>query len=176
MTMGYFRRDDLPFYYALADAFTICDAYHCSIFGPTNPNRLFLFSGTSGLAAGDDSPIVTTNPPEEHNETADPAKDLPGFKGLTWTTYAERLQAGGVSWKVYQEYDNYGDNGLAYFANFRGVGAESPLYRHGRAWSPGSTAENAKASEGEHLIAQFAGDVAADRLPQVSWIVTAYTA
>ncbi|BBB61716.1 hypothetical protein UNDKW_3443 [Undibacterium sp. KW1] len=28
-TMGYFDRGDLPFYYALADAFTICDAYHC---------------------------------------------------------------------------------------------------------------------------------------------------
>ena len=50
MTMGYFTRDDLPFYYALADAFTICDAYHCSIFGPTSPNRMFLFTGTSGLA------------------------------------------------------------------------------------------------------------------------------
>ncbi len=51
LTMGHFTRADLPFYYALADAFTICDAYHCSIFAPTNPNRLFLFSGTSGLAA-----------------------------------------------------------------------------------------------------------------------------
>ena len=40
MTMGHFTRGDIPFYHALADAFTICDAYHCSIFGPTNPNRL----------------------------------------------------------------------------------------------------------------------------------------
>ena len=44
LTMGYFTRDDIPFYHALADAFTICDAYHCSVFGPTNPNRLFLFT------------------------------------------------------------------------------------------------------------------------------------
>ena len=49
--MGHFTRADLPFYYALADAFTICDAYHCSIFGPTNPNRLYLFTGTSGLTS-----------------------------------------------------------------------------------------------------------------------------
>jgi len=174
LTMGYFTRADIPFYYALADAFTVCDAYHCSIFSQTNPNRLYLFSGTSGLAAGDDSKIVVANPPEETNETADPAKDGPRFKGLTWPTYAERLQAAGVSWRVYQEYDNYGDNGLAYFANFRGIGPDSVLYQRGRAWVPGANAANAKTSKGEHLVAAFAGDVAADRLPQVSWIVPSY--
>ena len=174
LTMGYFTRADLPFYYALADAFTICDAYHCSIFGPTNPNRLFLFSGTSGLAAGDNSRIVITNPPEETNNNSNPAEDSPRFKGLTWPTYAERLQAAGVSWKVYQEYENYGDNGLAYFGNFRGIGPDSVLYQRGRAWSPGSTKANAKDSDGDHLIAEFRKDVAADRLPQVSWIVTNY--
>ena len=40
-TMGYFRRQDIPFHYALAEAFTICDAYHCSVMGPTWPNRLY---------------------------------------------------------------------------------------------------------------------------------------
>ena len=35
-----------PFYYALADAFTICDAYHCSVLGPTDPNRVMALSGT----------------------------------------------------------------------------------------------------------------------------------
>jgi len=174
LTMGYFTRADMPFYYALADAFTVCDAYYSSIFGPTNPNRLFLFSGTSGLAAGDDSKIVIANPPEEKNETADPLKDSPEFKGLTWPTYAERLQAAGVSWRVYQEHDNYGDNGLSYFVNFRGVGPESELYKRARAWSPGSSAETDKTSNGEHLVADFAADVAADRLPQVSWIVASY--
>ena len=174
LTMGYFTRADIPFYYALADAFTICDAYHCSIFGPTNPNRLYLFSGTSGLAAGDESEIVIKNPPEEKNGTADPLKDSPEFKGLTWPTYAERLQKAGVSWRVYQEHDNYGDNGLSYFVNFRGIGPDSELYKRGRAWSPGSNAETDKTSNGEHLVADFAADVAADRLPQVSWIVASY--
>ncbi len=65
MTMGYFSRADLPFYYALADAFTICDAYHCSIFGPTNPNRMFLFTGTNGLAIGNDGPQAIENPGDE---------------------------------------------------------------------------------------------------------------
>ncbi|MFF1872691.1 alkaline phosphatase family protein, partial [Kitasatospora herbaricolor] len=39
-TMGYFTRTDIPYQYALADAFTLCDAYFCSLAGPTDPNRL----------------------------------------------------------------------------------------------------------------------------------------
>jgi phospholipase C len=174
LTMGYFTRRDIPFYYALADAFTICDAYHCSIFGPTNPNRMFLFTGTSGLAAGDAGPQVVANPSEEPNETADPMNDADCFCGYKWPTYAERLQAAGVSWRVYQEYDNYGDNALAYFANFRGLDRTDPLYERGRAWAEGSNADNAKSSNGEHLVAAFARDVAADSLPQVSWIIAPY--
>ena len=46
LTMGYYTRADLPYYYALADAFTICDGYHCSVMGPTHPNRLMSLSGT----------------------------------------------------------------------------------------------------------------------------------
>ena len=173
LTMGYHTRADLPFYYALADAFTVCDAYHCSIFSQTNPNRLYLFTGHAGLSTGDDSDIVIKNPPDEPNTSADPANDGPKFKGLTWPTYAERLQAAGVSWRVYQEYDNFGDNGLAYFRSFRGLSPDAPLYQRGRAWVPGANAANAKTSQGEHLVAAFAADVAADRLPEVSWIVPA---
>ena len=173
MTMGYFTRADIPFYHALADAFTVCDGYHASIFGPTVPNRLFLFTGTSGLAAGNDSKVVIDNP-EELNERADPARDNPKFKGLEWPTYAERLQAAGVSWKLYQEYDNFGDNALAFFANYRDIGPDSPLYQRGRAWSPGSGPTNYKASRGEYLVDQFAADVKAGTLPQVSWIVAPY--
>src|SRR5262249_31070707 len=80
MTMGYFTRADLPFYYALADAFTICDAYHCSMFGPTNPNRMFLFTGTNGLAVGNDGLQAIENPPDETNETADPRNDATAFQ------------------------------------------------------------------------------------------------
>jgi phospholipase C len=174
LTMGYFTRADLPFYYALADAFTVCDAYHCSIFGPTNPNRMFLFTGTNGLSVGENGPNAVRNPPEEPSEAADMAHDNPAFAGFGWTSYAERLQAAGVSWKVYQEYDNYGDNPLAFCRAFRGVGRGSPLYQRARDWVAGSTAENAKASRGEHLVAAFRSDIAAGILPQVSWLVAPY--
>lgn len=174
MTMGYFTRDDLPFYYALADAFTICDAYYCSIFGPTSPNRNFLFTGTSGLSAGYDGPLVVRNALLELNFSSDPSNDHAMFSPLTWRTYAERLQAAGVSWKVYQEYDNYGDNSLAYFAAFRGEHADAALMQRGRSWAEGSTKENAHDSRGEHLVAALAKDVREGTLPQVSWIVAPY--
>ena len=45
-TMGYYKRDDIPFHFALAEAFTVCDAYHCSVLGPTWPNRLYPGAGT----------------------------------------------------------------------------------------------------------------------------------
>jgi phospholipase C len=172
MTMGYFTRADLPFYYALADAFTVCDACHCSIFGPTSPNRMFLFTGTSGV--GQAGPLAVMNPPQELNETADPAHDNPKFEGFGWTSYAERLHAAGISWKVYQEYDNYGDNALAYCKAFRGAGRDPELMRRGRGCAPGSNAANSKTSRGEHLVAHFRDDIARGRLPQVSWIVPSY--
>ncbi|MET0272627.1 MAG: phospholipase C, phosphocholine-specific [Phenylobacterium sp.] len=174
LTMGYFTRADLPFYYALADAFTVCDGYHCSLWGPTSPNRLFLFSGTSGLSAGDESDTVVNNSRVELSERADPKLDAKAFPGFAWPTYAERLEQAGVSWRVYQEFDNYGDNSLAYFRNFRGIGPGDPLFDKGRAWAPGSNAANARQSKGEHLVAQFSEDVAAGRLPQVSWLVAPY--
>jgi phospholipase C len=169
MTMGYFDRGDLAFYHGLADAFTICDAYHCSIFGPTNPNRLFLFSGTNGLAVGEDGLQAVVNPADEVNETADQANDSKTFQPFRWTTYAERLSAAGIDWRVYQEHDNYGDNALAYFARFRGLDPASDDYQRARHWPAAST--GVKGSDGSFLVEHFAADVAAGKLPQVSWIV-----
>jgi phospholipase C len=89
MTMGYYTREDLPFYYALADAFTLADAYHCSILGPTHPNRLMANSGTIDPAGTRGGPVVATNPtPDE-------------IWNCTWSTIQEVLQDAGVPWKVY---------------------------------------------------------------------------
>jgi len=141
-TMAYYARSDLAFYYALADAFTVCDAYHCSVLGPTNPNRLYLWSGTidpSGIGGG---PVI------DNDES----------KARTWTTYPERLEAAGVSWKVYQEADNYDDNALAWFEQYRNAKPGNALHDRGMA-----TVGN--------LVEAFRADVQANRLPKVSWIV-----
>ena len=170
LTMGYFTRSDIPFYHALADAFTIGDGYYASIHGPTNPNRMFLFTGTSGLSVGDAGRQAVENV-DDGNWTGDMTRDKPGFVAAGWTTYAERLQASGISWHLYQEFDNFGDNSLAYFKSFRGLAPGHELAKRGRAVVAGSTPENAAASSAQHLVDAFAADVAANRLPQVSWIV-----
>jgi phospholipase C len=111
MTMGYHTRGDIPFYYALADAFTICDGYHCSVLGPTHPNRFFLMTATidpDGRAGG-------------------PALDNSG-RHYRWETYPERLQRAGISWRIYHDEDDYFCNVCRYFDQYQAAAPGSPLY------------------------------------------------
>ncbi|MDF0488908.1 phospholipase C, phosphocholine-specific [Sphingomonas sp. H39-1-10] len=173
LTMAHLTRADIPYYYALADAFTICDAYHCSLQGPTGPNRLYHFTGTSGLSVGQEGEYCVTNGGSDPNPGADMAKD-DATEGLPWRTYAGRLEEAGISWRVYQELANYSDNPLGYFKEFRKLDPTSSRYRRGRAyvdWIDGIAPADPEKTQARHLIAAFAADVAADRLPQVSWIV-----
>jgi phospholipase C len=143
-TMGYYKRSDLGFYYALADAFTICDAYHCSVIGPTDPNRLMSMTGTIDPAGRRGGPQLFTS--------TDPAFRQNKF---SWTTMPERLQAKGISWKVYTQFSQGGnlDNVLTYFKQYtptapitqRGI---KPVYPD-----------------------DFLADLAAGRLPKVSWLL-----
>lgn len=151
--MGYYTRADLPLMYALADAYTVCDAYHCSFQGGTNTNRLFLWTGTN-------DPRAAAGGPALYNDLDTlTAKD--GVPAYRWTTYAQRLQAAGVSWQVYQDMaDNFEDNPLVGFDAFRKAAAaadpQDPLVR--RALST-------------RTLEQLRDDVALQRLPQVCWIV-----
>ena len=142
-TMGYFGRADIPFHWALAEAFTICDNYYCSVFGPTNPNRLYMWTGMIDPAGTGGGPVID---------------DTPAFNNviLSWTTYPERLQRAGISWQVYQEEDNFDDNALAWFTQYAHLPASSPLYQRGIAARPAGT---------------FEQDARYDRLPQVSWLI-----
>jgi phospholipase C len=182
-SMGYLTRQDIPFYYALADAFSIGDAYHASLFGPTNPNRMFLFSGTNGLSVDRDGVHALDNV-DDLNYTAPMARDAAGWVSpYTWTTYAERLGAHGVSWKVYQEYDNYGCNALAYFPQFRKLDLDDPAqrerYRRARAYA-GETPLldaaglplNTNPPDAQALVDRIARDAQDGALPAVSWIVS----
>ncbi|WP_027343871.1 phosphocholine-specific phospholipase C [Hamadaea tsunoensis] len=151
-TLGFMNRTDNPFYYGLADAYTVCDAYHCSILSATGPNRTYLWSGS-------------IDPAGTHGG---PANDGGDESGLTYQTYAESLQNAGVSWKVYQNAnDNYGDNGLAYFTQFVDAPAGTPLHDRGMASVPAVTGS----TDGD-IIAALRSDVVAGTLPRVSWIVT----
>ncbi len=139
--MGYYTRADIPFQFALAESFTLCDAWHCSVFGPTWPNRMYLMTGMIDPEGSGGGPILKNVVP-------------PG--GYAWTTYPERLQAAGVSWKVYEQQDSYGCNMLPNFKIFQQAAKGSGLYSRGMLVSP----------EG-----QFEYDARHDKLPAVSWII-----
>ncbi len=90
LTMGYYNREDIPFYYALADAFTICDHHFCSSLTGTSPNRCFFWTGKIK---------------EEQTEAAKPHLsngDIDGAARISWNTFPERLSAHHVDWKIYQ--------------------------------------------------------------------------
>jgi len=145
MTMGYLAPPDLAFYHALADAFTICDGYHCSVLGPTDPNRLMLMSNSVGIGQTN-GPLL---------DTLVQTRPQP-FGSFNFTTMPEALQDAGVTWKV------YGDPSsqllfsvLPYFEQY--VNGDNP-----------DLSTNAFAYQ---YPAGFASDVAAGTLPQVSWLL-----
>ncbi len=169
-TMAHLNRSDIPFHYALADAFTICDAYHCSFLGATDPNRYHMWTGWVGNDGSGGGPVLD-------NAEA----------GYGWSTYPERLVNAGITWKIYQDQGagltaaefwgwgpdayigNYGDNSLLYFHQYQNSLAGSPLFE--------AALTGTDISAGGTLFDEFRADVAAGKLPQVSWIVApeAYT-
>jgi phospholipase C len=159
LTMAYLRRNDAAFHYALADAFTVCDAYHASALADTAINRIYLWSGTS-----DPSGRLSAKPNGPGTE------ERANTNGYTWTTYPERLEKAGITWRVYQggtgepgsPTDNYTDNSLEFFAAYQvqeGADPKSPLVRNGVS---------------THTLRDLRNDVIHDRLPQVTWIVAPY--
>ena len=173
-TMTYHTRDDLPYQYALADAFTVCDNYRCSLLGPTDPNRYHMWTGWVGNDGKGGGPVIT-------NAEA----------GYDWSTYPERLQRAGIDWKVYQDIGvgltaegywgwtedpyigNYGDNALLYFHQYQNAAPGTPLADRAKT----GTNIAAQGRSPEALLADFRDDVSKGRLPAVSWIVApeAYT-
>jgi phospholipase C len=131
--------DDIPFQFALAEAFTICDAYHCSVTTGTDPNRIFFWSGSNfdpklreqGINSSDE-----TSEPDKLHCWVDGKLSEPGYtyagNALTWPTIPEVLQAAGISWRVYQDpNDNWTGamhGGLA-FEGFRTAKPGSPIER-----------------------------------------------
>ncbi|WP_025865564.1 phosphocholine-specific phospholipase C [Prolixibacter bellariivorans] len=90
LTMGHYDREDIPFYYALADAFTVCDQSFCSTLTGTSPNRCYFWAGT------------VREEPHNPDATAHVNNGQIDFKDVSWKTYPERLEEAGISWGVYQ--------------------------------------------------------------------------
>lgn len=146
-SLGYFEQQDIPFHWALAQAFTLCDAYHCSVLGPTFSNRLFLMTGTNY----DKHPAASQKGPGGWVE--DPWLHYPGTM-LSWPTFPELLTNAGVSWKIYQQDTSYEFNPLSRFTQYQDT--SSVLYANGMQITAAD---------------QFEQDVANNSLPAVSWLL-----
>jgi phospholipase C len=199
LTLGYYQRQDIPFYYALADCFTICDQHFCSAMTCTTPNRCYLWSGTS---QGPTDAVARMDNSQIDHDTR-----------VSWKTFPERLEEHGISWKVYQnEIDfiarnlgegqdtwlgNFGDNPLEYFSQYRAdlagqpdrLAALPPRTRsiHQRAfvtnrgdanqhrlaplaYDDANDRRTINVPQGD-LFHQFRQDVKSGQLPRVSWLV-----
>jgi phospholipase C len=175
-TMGYFTRNEIPFQYAVADAFTICDGYHQAIMAPTSPNRMYFWTGTSSG--------WTSNPNDYEVDFGSDA----GTPEVT--TYPELLQAAGVGWRVYTNdqvgdsgsypdffLGDYGDNPLWFYQQYNSTnsreGGTSQLAVRGAVtpWQTDAGAPPLSQTHAAYVLSSFIKDVTSNNLPQVSWIV-----
>jgi phospholipase C len=164
--MGYYKREDVPFQFALAESFTICDAYHCSITTGTDPNRIAFWSG------GNFDPAMRARGENCRDDKSEPnnlrcwikgALPEPGYtyagNALEWATIPEVLENAGVDWRIYQDpNDNWTGamhGGLA-FKGFREAEPDSPLYKKGMS---------------HFSLERLAEDVKNGTLPAVSWVL-----
>jgi phospholipase C len=192
MAMTYFTRVDIPYHFALADAFTVLDNYYCSIMGPTNPNRCYLWTGCIGnvdyLGAGGT---------DGHGLGPVTGNGLPQGNYLSWETLPETLDKAGVSWKIYQDLSgstfapdfgdgsaadnfdgNYTDNSLLYFAQYAASSPGSSLFDNACTGTqlvnnqpPAGAPDSAWKNWTLGLFDKFKADVQNGKLPQVSWLL-----
>lgn len=154
-SMAHFAREDLPFQFALAEAFTLCDAYHCALHTSTNPNRLYIWTGTH-------DPLGKAGGPAINNGYDTLEADPKHHGGYLWTTYPERLMQAGVSFQIYQDMaDNFTDNPLVGFQT----------YRRAQGSSSAAAALLTTRTMTTRTLDTLKQDVLAGSLPQVSWII-----
>jgi phospholipase C len=164
--MAYYTREEIPFQYAMAESFTICDAYHCSIATGTDPNRIVFWSGSvcdpGKRAAGINCTDVDSEPVNLRcwikGTLPDPGYTYAG-NAFKWPTIPDVLQDAGISWRIYQDpNDNWTGamHGCLAFESFRNAKPGSAIYENGmRHWS----------------LQDLTNDVKNNRLPKVSWVL-----
>lgn len=165
-SMAYYTREEIPFQYAMAESFTICDAYHCSVATGTDPNRIMFFSGSNFNPEKRAAGINCTDEDSEPVNVRcwiEGKMPEPGYtyrlNGFTWPTIPDVLQNAGISWRIYQDPNNNWTgamHGCLAFDSFRYAQPGSPIYENGmRHWS----------------LEDLMNDVKNNQLPQVSWVL-----
>ena len=168
LTMGYYDTTDIPFYYALAKNFTVCDRYFCSVLGPTHPNRLMQMTGTLDPTGAHGGPVLVTNSEDSHEFTC------------SWDTAPEILQEHGISWKVYNPAGSdyvpgpknssmlLCKNPLMYFKQYENTGKGKKLFKKAFGYTGLNVPNDVLNSQGPD---NFTQDVMHNKLPKVSWII-----
>lgn len=165
-SMAYYTREEIPFQYALAEAFTISDAHHCSVATGTDPNRIMFWSGSNFDPKKREAGINCTDKDSEpvnqrcwiKGEMPKPGYTYQG-NAFKWPTIPDVLEKEGISWRIYQDPNNNCTGamhgGLA-FESFRNASPGSPIYENGmRHWS----------------LQDLESHVKNNTLPQVSWVL-----
>ena len=194
LTLGFYTREDIPFYYSIADAFTICDQNFCSSLTGTTPNRLYYWTGTIREKQDENALARVWNGDADYGTMVD------------WTTFPERLEENDITWKIYQnetsnaglkdEYDawlaNFTDNPIEYFKQYNPGTPASGLSGKAKAlhekafttnkndphyhelskltYKDGNDEREVLVPAGD-ILYQFRKDVSSGNLPTVSWLV-----
>ncbi|MCR6478281.1 phospholipase C, phosphocholine-specific [Variovorax sp. ZS18.2.2] len=179
--MGYLKEAELQFQFALANAFTICDSYHCSMHTGTNSNRLFHWTGTNGPSGQTTTGVAGVASVDNTWDSIGPSGD-----SLDWKTFPERLQEKGITWFVYQNLpDNFTDNPLAGFKNYRKANEKNMVDEKATTAGPYKSIYDDRTNEKYNplykgisntmpdggFLKTFKQDILDKKLPQVSWIV-----
>ncbi len=152
VTMGYYTRADLPVHHLLADTFTVCDNYHCSLLGGTTPNRLFWMSATIDPEGTRGGPVLV-------EPTIQP------LLRYSWPTMPDNLETAGISWKVYQ-------NKTLGPLNNTVVGYNGVVNTFQQ--SADSKSNLAKYGIAPTYPHNFENDVKNNTLPKVSWVLPGF--
>jgi phospholipase C len=200
-TMGHYLREDIPFQFALAEAFTICDDYHCSILTGTDPNRITFVSGSNFNPALRKQGINSTDNDSEPNNSRcwpnpsnwvadraqqadgtgqiDPATGAYNYKyvnnSFKWDTLPDVLEKAGITWNIYQ---NMNDNwtgamhGCLAFESFRTAQPGSSIYARGMTGSGPANVTDGTDAGSRDFLTRLRQDVVNGTLPQVSWVLT----
>jgi phospholipase C len=158
--LGYYTADDIPYHWALAQNFALCDHYFCSVLGGTCPNRLYLASGA----------LRDINPNSAGNAGAGPFVYNPGQGdpyplNASWQSYPDMLTTQGISWTVYDETGETPSwlQNAPHVSN--GWGSLNVLDQF-QNWPYYEAGPHVKTAYG-----QFEEDAQGGNLPTVSWLV-----
>src|SRR6478609_8683325 len=191
-TMAYYDRADIPLHHELADTFTVCDAYHSSIHSSTSPNRNHLWSGRTGdeadgrRAVGNDAYDEGTHPGYDWGTYAERLEKA----GRSWKTYTEWENFTDNQIEFYATFKAIARKALvrtgghtymeSFYAQVRGASETERERLLGLLDEGVATLTRQERSLFERalrrvptgtLAEEFAKDVAAGTLPEVSYLV-----